>query len=115
MNAVKMSGAMLVASGVLLMFLGSAIIPVNAQVWGDVVEDEITDCNGSCNNCGAAILQGPPGRVKCLRWDGDPPVLVNGTCDTSGDECDLCAGGCETADDGVGGLHCVCKLVEGGG
>lgn len=108
MNAIKMSGSLLVVSGVFLMFLGSAIIPVNAQVWGDVVPDEeVTDCAITCANCGSPVRQGS-GEIKCLRGDG-----TNGTCNTLGIECALCAGGCEAVDDGsqIDPLKCICKVV----
>ena len=107
MNVLKMSGALLVVSGVFLMFLGSAIIPVNAQVWGEVVVEEVTDCAAGCANCGNPELQ-EDGEYICLRGDD-----TNGTCNTLGLACTLCAGGCEAVDDGsqIDSFNCVCKIV----
>ena len=82
MNAKKMVGSLLVGAGVLLMLVGSFLVPVNAPVWGDdlltgLVNDgckgfggvfckEVgTGCPSTHPTCGP-VWQFPDGLYRCM-------------------------------------------------
>ena len=109
MNVTKMLGAFLVSAGIMLMMLGSVIVPVNTPVWGDV-EIGGQECKASCADCGTGIVQ-DDGSTRCLRGTGSN--TTNGICQTNGLDCGLCSGGCEWLVDSENLGHCLCKVGSG--
>lgn len=95
MNVTKMLGALLVSAGIMLMMLGSVIVPVNTPVWGKDVPRPVPDCAGSCNDCGKPYPQydanGTFTHFECLRAGTVPTA---GVCRNDTINCSLCTGGC---------------------
>jgi len=85
----KVFGRGLMGIGLLLMVIGTASVPSTS--WAAVIVAK--QCAAACDHCGSAQNQGN-GIYRCFVTDKNG-VHVEGTCDKSGTDCELCSGGCE--------------------
>ncbi len=93
MNLVKLMGGCFMVLGLAGMFLGSAMVPVSAPVWGDDTGGgTIASCT-SHEACKAIVSPCTLSGAGCTA----------GGCDTSKQDCD----GCECKKDGA---VCQCQL-----
>ena len=93
MNPVKFLGIMCMCFGVATMFLGTAMVPVAAPVWGDVYEAPPgggpANCNpGKCNaSCGTPQKNG---QIWECKRKNDKDEWIDGTCRRKGSNCSGC-------------------------
>lgn len=78
--------------GVATMFLGTAMVPVAAPVWGDVLEAKICVHSGCVKNCFTNITA-PSGARECGQYKPDQ-TWQPGECKKTTTNCADCSGVC---------------------